>query len=165
MEQIEGLSGLLNPHFKWNKARMDCFVGMLVALLKVRSVNLTELATAFPSEAKLESRHRRIQRFIEGHFMSFDNVAWFVMYLFGFVKNDYYLTLDRTNWKWGVANINILMLAIVYKGTAIPVYWILLDKRGNSNTRERIALMTPKSAGARAFYQTVWERTHTGCLG
>jgi len=33
------------------------------------------------------------------------------------------------------------MLAIAYKGTAIPVYWILLDKRGNSNTRERIALM------------------------
>lgn len=141
MEQIEALSGLLNPHFNWNKARMDCFVGMLISLLKIRSVNLTELATAFPSDAKKESRYRRIQRFIDGHFMSFDNVAWFIMYLFEFVENDYYLTLDRTNWKWGSKNINILMLAIAYKGTAIPVYWILLDKRGNSNTRERIALM------------------------
>ena len=33
------------------------------------------------------------------------------------------------------------MLAVVYKGVAIPVYWLLLNKRGNSATRERIALM------------------------
>lgn len=33
------------------------------------------------------------------------------------------------------------MLAVVYKGVAIPVYWMLPDKQGNSNTRERIALV------------------------
>ena len=33
------------------------------------------------------------------------------------------------------------MLAVIYKGVAIPVYWLLLNKRGNSSTRERIALM------------------------
>jgi hypothetical protein len=33
------------------------------------------------------------------------------------------------------------MLAVVYKGMAIPVYWLLLNKQGNSNTRECIALM------------------------
>jgi|LakMenEpi05Nov12_1017451.scaffolds.fasta_scaffold02886_1 hypothetical protein len=33
------------------------------------------------------------------------------------------------------------MLAVVYKGIAIPIYWLLLHKKGNSNTRERIALM------------------------
>jgi Transposase DDE domain len=33
------------------------------------------------------------------------------------------------------------MLAVVYKGIAIPIYWVLLNKKGNSNTRERIALM------------------------
>ena len=33
------------------------------------------------------------------------------------------------------------MLAVVYKGIALPIYWLLLHKKGNSNTRERIALM------------------------
>jgi hypothetical protein len=33
------------------------------------------------------------------------------------------------------------MLAVVYKGIAIPVYWLLLNKKGNSNTKERIALL------------------------
>lgn len=49
--------------------------------------------------------------------------------------------MDRTNWKWGKKSINVLMLAIVYKGTAIPVYWVLLNTEGNSDTRQRIALV------------------------
>jgi hypothetical protein len=41
----------------------------------------------------------------------------------------------------GKKNLNILMLAVVYKGVAIPVYWLLLNKKGNSDTRERIAII------------------------
>ncbi len=41
----------------------------------------------------------------------------------------------------GKPNINILMLAIVYRGIAIPILWTLLNKRGNSDTKERIALI------------------------
>ena len=42
---------------------------------------------------------------------------------------------------WGEKNINILVLAVVYRGIAIPIYWTLLNKRGNSNYRERIELL------------------------
>ena len=49
--------------------------------------------------------------------------------------------MDRTNWKWGKRDINILMLVIVYRGIAIPIVWTLLNKRGNSDTKERIALI------------------------
>ncbi|SMG64422.1 [weak similarity to] transposase METH_orf 1, partial [methanotrophic bacterial endosymbiont of Bathymodiolus sp.] len=65
----------------------------------------------------------------------------YVMTLFKFVSTDFHLTLDRANWKWGTKDINILRLAVAYKGAAIPIYWLLLNKKGNSNTRERIALM------------------------
>jgi len=63
------------------------------------------------------------------------------MALFGFMESEYYLVFDRTNWQWGKKNINILMLAVVYKGIAVPVYWLLLNKKGNSSSRERIALL------------------------
>ncbi|MBK8534610.1 MAG: hypothetical protein IPL59_05510 [Candidatus Competibacteraceae bacterium] len=33
------------------------------------------------------------------------------------------------------------LLAVVYRGLAIPIRWTLLDKRGNSNTQERIDLL------------------------
>ena len=64
--QINELATILNQHFAWNKARMDCFVGMLIGLLKTRNINLVELATGFASEASPGSRYRRIQRFIHG---------------------------------------------------------------------------------------------------
>lgn len=120
---------------------MDCFVGMLIGLLKTRTINLVEMSTGFASAALQESRYRRIQRFIHGHFLSYDKVAWFIMALFGFLDTPYYLAMDRTNWQWGKKNLNILMLAVVYKGVAVPVYWLLLNKKGNSDTRERIAIM------------------------
>lgn len=141
MNQINELSTLINQTFNWNKARMDCLVGMLIALLSTRSINLTELAIAFPSEAKPDSRYRRIQRFISDYLLDFDKVSLFIMKLFGFLNQDYYLTLDRTNWKLGKKNINILVLAVAYRGMAIPVRWVLLDKRGHSNTQERIDIL------------------------
>jgi hypothetical protein len=51
------------------------------------------------------------------------------------------LSLDRANWSFGAVNFNILMLGIVHEGIAFPVMWTLLDKRGNSNSDERIALL------------------------
>ena len=120
---------------------MDCFCGMQIGLIKTRSINLSKIANAFPSKAESESRYRRMQRFIHDYPINFDAVAWFMMKLFNFLNERFYLTLDRTNWKWGEMNINILVLALVYKGAAIPIYWLLLNKKGNSNTRERIALM------------------------
>jgi hypothetical protein len=141
MKQINELSMMINQHFNWNKARMNCFIGMLVALLSTRSINLTEVAMAFPSPAKLDSRYRRIQRFITEYSPNFDKVAWFIMGLFNFIASDYYLTMDRTNWRWGKKDINILVLAVAYKGAAIPIYWMLLNKKGNSSTLEREVLV------------------------
>lgn len=139
--QINELRTILNEHFPWHKARLNCFVGMLLALMAVNTVNLTPLALSFPSRALISSRYRRLQRFFRHHWLDYNEVARFIMKLFGFTAMDYYLSLDRTHWKWGAININLRVWAVVYRGAAIPVYWLPLNKRGNSNSRERIALM------------------------
>jgi hypothetical protein len=46
--------------------------------------------------------------------------------------------LDRTNWKLGSKDINILALAIVYQGFAFPLLFTMMPKFGNSSTSERI---------------------------
>jgi len=97
--QINELATILNQYFAWNKARMDCFVGMLVGLLKTRNINLVEIATGFAGEALPGLRYRRIQRFIHGYGLDFDQVAGFVMSLFGFKNAPFYLAMDRTNWQ------------------------------------------------------------------
>jgi hypothetical protein len=53
----------------------------------------------------------------------------------------YRLAMDRTNWKFGQTNINVLTLAIVYQGVAFPLLISMLPKQGNSHTGERIEII------------------------
>lgn len=136
------LERILTAYLFWNKARIECFVKMLLALIRVRTVNMAELVCGFSSKAKRTSRYRRLQRFIREIKVDFSLIAIFVMKLFDLEKKQIYLTMDRTNWEFGKFKINILMLGIVYKGIALPLYWKLLDKKGNSDTNERIEIIT-----------------------
>jgi len=54
----------------------------------------------------------------------------------------FYLVMDRTNWKFGREDINILMLGMIYKKICFPLCWELLFKRGSSSTSERKELLT-----------------------
>jgi hypothetical protein len=135
------LRDILNGYFDWNKARMACFVGMLMVLFKVRTINLIELACGFTSNATIDSSYKRIKRFFKHFTIDFPLVASWVVQFFDLSNKPLNLTTDRTNWQWGKKNINILMLSITYKGIAIPLFWSLLDEKGNSNTNERIALI------------------------
>ena len=49
--------------------------------------------------------------------------------------------MDRTNWKIGETNINILVIGIVYESLTFPVLFTMIPKFGNSNCNERIAIM------------------------
>ena len=75
MNQISELEDILNESFNWNKARMACFVKMLMALIITRTVNLTKMACIMSGKAEKGSRYRRIQRFISGFSVDFDVTA------------------------------------------------------------------------------------------
>jgi hypothetical protein len=57
------------------------------------------------------------------------------------IPQPWVLSLDRTEWQFGSKVFNILTLGIVHKGVAFPLLWWMLDKKGNSNTIERIDLL------------------------
>jgi hypothetical protein len=135
------LIGILATILKWNKRRIECFVKMLLAIMIVRTVNLAVVANQIVGKAKPEHRYRRLQRFFADCKIDYDCIAKLVFKLFGFDKRSVYLSMDRTNWKWGKKDINILFLSVVYKGIGIPIYWLVLNKKGNSTTRERAALV------------------------
>ncbi len=43
MQLSDGLRSILKVHLGWGKSRLDCFVGMLLALLRLKQINLTQL--------------------------------------------------------------------------------------------------------------------------
>lgn len=87
-----------------------------------------------------ESNHRRIQRFFAEFIIDRYMLARLIFSLLP-GKPPYRLSLDRTNWKFGKTDINILMLSVCYQGLAIPLLWKMLPKRGNSNASERQELL------------------------
>lgn len=68
------------------------------------------------------------------------SVAAFVLKLLD-VPAPWVLTLDRTDWYLGQTPLNILVLGVAYKRTAFPLLWMILEKKGCSNTEQRCALL------------------------
>lgn len=140
MTEVKMLEDILKKYLNINVARINFLANFIIALLKVRTVNLMDIADAFSGKAEKESCYKRLQRFFRLFPLDFTMIAKFIA---GFLptKGLWTLTMDRTNWKFGKLNINILTLGVAYKGIAFPIIWILLPKRGNSNTKERIELI------------------------
>ena len=113
---------------------------LITALCKVKSVNYSKISSGFASASLSSSCFRRVQRFMSEVELPMKCVATLIFKLLP-GQDSLALIMDRTNWKFGSKNINILMLGISYRNVAIPLMFKMLDKRGNSNSDERITLM------------------------
>ena len=140
MKQIDELRKNLSKYLNWNKARLTCFCQMVLALFMVRSVNLTQIATAFQGKASIDSHYKRLQRFFRGFTFDMSCVFEIILNIFQF-QGKVWLIIDRTNWQFGKKDINVLTFAIAYKGIGIPLAWLVMNKAGNSFTNDRIKLL------------------------
>lgn len=140
-DPVHLLKAVLSEHLPWHGARIGFLAHFLLALLKVRSVSLAELATGFGGKAKVDSHYKRLQRFFRSFEIDQEALARLLVRLVPVGDGPWRLTLDRTNWKFGKAEINFLVLGVAHRGLAVPIFWSVLDKAGNSDTAERIALM------------------------
>ena len=140
IQSVKWLRALLGVHLNWHGARLEFLARFILALLQVRTVNLARLAVVFSSRAKVSSNYIRLQRFMREFVIDQAEIAQVVAAL---LPKDlpWILTLDRTNWKLGSVEINFLVLGVVYQGLAIPLFWTVLPKAGNSSTPERQALL------------------------
>ena len=137
------LVAILCEHFgkNMNLARIKAMAMMICALCKIQQVAYTKLASAFETRAAVGSSVRRIQRLIAECIIDTDLIAKLILKLLP-IRGSYSLSMDRTNWKFTSTNINILTLGVIYEGLAFPVVFKMMDKRGNSNTRERNELIS-----------------------
>ena len=106
-------------------------------------------------DLKLHTVYTRLIRFFK--IKSIDafciGITWLIIQLVGF-QGGVYMVMDRSNWKIGKININVLFVGLLLpNGVFIPIIWEQLDKRGNSNQAERISLMKR--------FSKVWQN-HTG---
>lgn len=131
----------LSKIFEGQSQRLTMLSKLVLGLFKLSTISYSKLCIVINPKVKKDSNFKRIQRFMKQFEFCRKCYINFVWQLFAVSENWIALSIDRTNWKFGKKNINILMIGISYRGTAIPLIWKMLDKRGNSSQEERIELM------------------------
>ncbi|MBE9048815.1 IS4 family transposase, partial [Pleurocapsales cyanobacterium LEGE 10410] len=139
------LPELYNKHLQKQFSYPQYLVLLILINLfqNLQTVKLEELARRFPVPIQLRSRVKRIQRFLD--LQQFDIKSLWFPILLSWIKKEWnqgeamYLVLDRSQWR----AINLLMVSIVYDHRAIPVYFTLLPKKGNSNLAQQQQVLSP----------------------
>ena len=139
------LPELYSKHLKkqFNYPQYLILLILINLLQNLKTVRLEELARRLPVPIQLRSRVKKIQRFLSLEQFNIKQL-WFPI-LITWIKQEgnlpevIYLVIDRSQWR----TINLLMVSIVYEQRAIPVYFTLLDKKGNSNLTQQQQVLSP----------------------
>ncbi len=117
---------------------------LLIWLLQSqKQVKIETLAATLPLPIQQNSRRRHIQRFLTLNKLSVV-LLWFPLIQQIMARHiakgkQLVIALDRTQWK----DKNILMASVIYQKRALPIFWILLDKKGVSDLREQQIVLRP----------------------
>lgn len=134
------LTERLSSYIELSNSRLETLALLITGMIGARTVNLSHVASERGAPVKVASSYRRFQRFFQYAKPPEDWAAPLVVALLG-LTGPWTLCLDRTNWKIGVKDVNILMLAVVTRRHRVPLMWRLIDGPSNSSTAQRIALM------------------------
>ncbi|CBN57994.1 MULTISPECIES: IS4 family transposase [Kamptonema] len=110
---------------------------LLNLLQSEKQVRLERLARIFPYPITTESRRRKLQRFLDLPQLALADI-WFPLIAYWLttycsVGQTLSIAIDRSQW----GCINLFTIALIWRKRAIPLYWCLLPKLGNSNLQEQ----------------------------
>lgn len=159
----DALAQTLSTHIDLSKSRMDTLVMLITGMIGSRTVNLSHVASERGSVAKPASTYRRLQRFFQHVKAGEDWAVRLIVSLLG-ITGQRTLCLDRTNWKLGKTDINVLVLAVVTRRHRVPLMWTFLEGPGSSSTAQRIDLMQRYLAifGAASIKRLLGDREFIG---
>jgi hypothetical protein len=106
-----------------------------------KQVRLERLVRVFPYPITTESRRRKLQRFLDLPQLTISQI-WFPLIthwltLYCRTGQTVSLAIDRSQW----GCINLFMVSLIWERRAIPLYWSLLPKLGNSNLEEQTLVL------------------------
>jgi hypothetical protein len=113
---------LLQSYLGFNLSRIHCLTMLVEGLVQSRTVNLALLAPGMAGRAKVGSHYMRLRRFMKEVVFDYRVLARMFVFIMDIPASGFTLILDRTNWKFGKLHINILYLAVAWRGMAIPLF-------------------------------------------
>lgn len=124
-----------------SKATTSKATAAISALLYNEDPKLFTLGQYTNRTIKKHSYEQNTRRLLDNNIIEFNHYATAILTMFA-LNDDIELVIDRTNYKYGAVSINFFVLAVIFRNTAIPLYWLMLDnKGGNSTSDNRIDLI------------------------
>lgn len=141
--KIDQLASILNQELGVHKNNCKTVIDFTLALHKSRTVNLSQMVNYSnrAEEISAGSIYKNYQRLVHNCKINQDDLAIFILKMLDIHNCKLTLALDRTNWMYGKQHINLLVLSVCVLGCSIPLYWMELDGRGNSNSEQRKELL------------------------
>lgn len=132
---------------KLTKPTIHLLAWIMLALLEKTAAHLFRLAEKLPDDDTTDmARRQKIRRFISNPRISpHIFLHALVILIRPLFQNASVLELvmDRTEWRKRGTPVNILNVALSYKGRAIPLSWLVFNRRGNSSFQDWKAALTP----------------------
>lgn len=128
---------------KYHRSTIKNVALLLTLLIQSRTVNLNHLKDDAPaclphSRTHSESHYKRLTRF----FSRYSRSRLFMDLLLGALKcckqKIEYAMVDATEWKIGKLWVHVLVLAIDYRGVALPIFFKVYRHKGCLSEKERI---------------------------
>jgi hypothetical protein len=120
---------------------------LTACLLDGTPAHLTALAEALPDvETDTDVKAQRVRRFLSNPKISPHRVLPLLVYLLRPLLQhlpELILAMDRTHWKKRQRHVNILMLSVYFEGRAIPLFWVVWDRAGNSSYGQWKSVLSP----------------------
>jgi len=126
---------------KLHLSRKKFMLSFVLGMIQARSVLFNEIAVYLNDDAQVKSNEVRIQNFFRDYELDYNQIALLLIFFLP-PKGKVTLSMDRTEWDFGIQQTNILMVIATCKNISVPLYWEMLDnKSGNSNTNDRIKVI------------------------
>jgi len=118
----------------------DHFARALVALLTARKISLHHVTHLMPGAQNPEANRQQLRRCLDHETLC--QAVWSRAIAALLPPGKWIIAVDRTEWKRGETTINLLVLAVVVLGCAVPLVWTVLPECGASDTTERKELLS-----------------------
>ena len=142
---ILNLFTALNIHL--SKPIKNTLVELIVCLLENNKAHLSKLGEYLcDNQTKIMTPIQRIRRFLSNPKISPSLTVKPLIYLMRPLLEklpEIILIVDRTDWEKRQQHINILSVAVSYKGRALPLYWMVFGKKGSSSLEQWKQVLFP----------------------
>lgn len=106
----------------------------------ITTANLRKLALALKGSVEPASNYRRIQRFHSDYAVDFRALGRLLVHLLP-QQPPYVVVVDRTEWHFGRAPVNVLTVGIAHRRICFPIAFAALPAGGGSSADEQIEVL------------------------